>query len=340
MAQTELRRLVLQIAAVQGVIFLKDLLRRKKKQGARVKLGGTKKDVLNEILRAVENGIITQHDLRQWLDEIEGWGRQHVYLYTPSVGVLGSRLWDSPEEFTKKLRKKGFRIPNREAHLYRFPDRLTLSELSYDGTRFQASWHRKVTELRRDTQLDRSETHDGDEVDFRAWRHVPTRSVMRYVLYPEQARAALFLQVPLGPEHAKAKETALSLLRRVLPKGQAIVRISTSIKDLDEANRKGIKGHIFRPQETKLHAKGASIEFSADATLNSYTEITAVREVRNAVDLDEFGGDAARFKLDLRTSAGMKRTVTISLTGKDNRVYLFARMTAAEVWTVLSPLFP
>ena len=64
--------LVRQIANIQGVIFLKDLLRRKKKEDKRISVGVTKQEVLRNLIDAVENEIVTESDLKKWLDEVEG----------------------------------------------------------------------------------------------------------------------------------------------------------------------------------------------------------------------------------------------------------------------------
>ena len=74
----------------QGSIFIKELLREKKKAGAPVKIGANKSQSLEYLDQAIRKGYITRVDLESWIADVEGWGKQHVYVY------------HLPEEFSKK----------------------------------------------------------------------------------------------------------------------------------------------------------------------------------------------------------------------------------------------
>ncbi len=331
--------LIHRIASAQGVIFLKDLLREKKRAGERVNLGGSKREVLGNLLDAVERNIITEQDILDWLDGIEGWGHQHVYLYKLSETLGRRRFWRSSKEFGNRLREMTVAVPNARKQWLRFPEALTLAELAFDGAQFQAKWHFATNQARRDEELDKTEVIEGDDIEFRAYRNIPLRSVVRFVIQPAARRAALFIQIPLGERHQEAKNTATDFLDRFLPVSQlSPVPIGEAIKRLDQQTLVAGDAGIVHPQQTRLRASGASVEFRADAGLADYMAITAVRHVRRAVKTGEFTGDAATFRLELK-GAGIGRTVQMALSGRQDRVYLKAKMTATEVWSVLDPIY-
>ena len=77
--QQVLLRLVRGIVLAQGNIYIKSLLREK---GLRI--GDTKADFEQNLEQAVADGKITLVDVEEWLDRVEGWGDQHVYLFNLS----------------------------------------------------------------------------------------------------------------------------------------------------------------------------------------------------------------------------------------------------------------
>jgi len=174
----------------------------------------------------------------------------------------------------------------------------------------------------------------GEIYDFHAYRHVPTRSIMRFEMYPPKKEAGLFVQIPLGPEHAGAVASAREVLGKIFDlNGLMAIDISKAIKTLDKAelDANGAKQSFIQAQTTKFATSGASVEFSADPAIQAWKSVTAVRRVRNALKDDNFDGDSGKFTIGLRDNDGLKRDVTMSLTGYDKRLYLHAQMTADEV---------
>src|SRR6266576_347690 len=86
------RELVRTVVLTQGNIFIRELLRRKK-----IPIGITKQDFEANLLRAVNAGDLRFTDLVEWLEEVEGWGDQHVYLYHVPNKIAGDLLWNSAD---------------------------------------------------------------------------------------------------------------------------------------------------------------------------------------------------------------------------------------------------
>ena len=116
------------------------------------------------------------------------------------------------------------------------------------------------------------------------------------------------------------------------------MKISKVIRSFDDTELAATGGRDpgkIIAQNTRFAASGASILFEADPGNKQWKNVAAVRRVRNALRGNEFEGHSALFQLQLRTAEGLDRDVTMSLNGKERRVYLFAQMTVIEVWQVL-----
>ena len=74
-----LKRLAAGIIRAQGNRFVKELLRKKN-----IRIGVNKDDFERHLSEAIESGQLTLEDVETWLNEVEGWGNQHVYLYNIS----------------------------------------------------------------------------------------------------------------------------------------------------------------------------------------------------------------------------------------------------------------
>jgi ACT domain-containing protein len=72
------------IAKVQGNIFIKELLRSKKKDDSTIRIGITKDEILDNLRTAISDGKITHADLTEWVDEVEGWGSNMCIFTTLS----------------------------------------------------------------------------------------------------------------------------------------------------------------------------------------------------------------------------------------------------------------
>jgi hypothetical protein len=93
-----IRALASTAVLAQGNIFIRELLRRKE-----LPIGSTKEDFETNLLRAIDTGELTLEDVSQWLDEVEGWGNQHVYLYSAPRGLVSDPIWRSPGKVKQRL---------------------------------------------------------------------------------------------------------------------------------------------------------------------------------------------------------------------------------------------
>lgn len=334
-----------KIIRVQGNLFIKDLLRTKKRTEARIRIGSTKEDILENLVEAIEAGYILRSDLEAWTLEVEGWGKQHVYLYRVARKLAEDPFWRSTQTFQRKLKQyPTLQLDPSEAPDLEFPPELKISAVSFSDRTFEVIWRRRFEQWDRVPTEDEERTIHGDKYQLRAYRQKLSRAVTRFVLKPDAKMAALFLQIPLqDPTHSSARDLVKDTLAELLGwHNLEAVSLSEPIKAIDAAEltsaSSGEDSEIVA-QNTRFGAGGASVAFDADPGNTSWKSIPAVRRVRQALKERDFSGDTATFLVKLRGDEGMSRDVMMSLNAKQKRIYFSAQMTSKEVWYALSAIF-
>jgi hypothetical protein len=332
-----------RVVRAQGNIFVREFLRQKKRDNPAIRIGATKDEILANLVAAIEQGAIAGEDLEAWLADVEGWGRQHAYLYRATTQLSDDAMWKSADRLLAKLTRAGLHGAWRPGTSLEFPEELSLTSIDLVDGRFEMAWHRRLETWNRDETKDKvpnREIIDGDVFEFRAFRQQLDRSVTRFVLRPASRQAALFVQIPLAdPGHDAARD----LMRATLAKLFRIdelkpINLSNAIKAFDKmeldpgSNGAGMR---VRARNTKFAAKGATVEFDAAPGNDAWKNVAAVRRVRLALKDDDFTGDAARFQVELADVKGLARGVLLSLNGPDKRLYFHSRMTVDEIWSVI-----
>ena len=83
--RSKLTVLVDGIIQTQGNRFIKELLRNKE-----ITIGKNKADFDKGLREAIKAGTLRLADVEDWLNRVEGWGDQHVYLFRiPSKLIAG-----------------------------------------------------------------------------------------------------------------------------------------------------------------------------------------------------------------------------------------------------------
>jgi hypothetical protein len=334
-----------RIIKVQGNVFIKELLRQKKRADSKIRIGSTKDDIVDNLRAAIEEGRIRRDDIEAWIRQVEGWGRQHVYLHHVSPKLAGDAMWRSESALRKLIKREfGIDLGNSSEVGLEFPAELQVSSASYSSGGMEVIWRKRFEQWNRDKTRDSRERIDDDLYEFRAFRQELSRAVTRFVLKPAARVAALFVQIPLSDvKHAITRDTVNSTLDRVFPVAELKpVNMSNVIKGLDQEDlnrpEDDAKPGRVVAQNTKFGADGASVLFEADPGNPRWKRNAAVRGVRRALNANDFSGDSATFQVQLRASEGLERDVMMSLNGKDRRAYLHAQMTSDEVWFVLDEI--
>src|SRR5580704_17436691 len=81
----ELLQLARGIVLAQGSTFIKELLREKN-----IRIGATKAEFEQNMVAAIESGELQREHIESWLNEVEGWVNQHIYIYTIPSAIRGA----------------------------------------------------------------------------------------------------------------------------------------------------------------------------------------------------------------------------------------------------------
>ena len=336
----ELETLVRGIVRTQGNVFIKNLLREQN-----ISIGVTKDEFEATLLEAVEKGDLRRHHIDEWLQEVEGWGNQHVLLYRAPLALVRNSFWTSPNRAQQKAEKAGLgKLWNADTSLS-FPDARTLSGIHLSDGSFRVTWHQGLTDWTRDKSRDYQETIEDDLYEFRAFRQTADRSVMRFELRLSDALAAVFLQEPWSNDtHANALKEVGETVSNFFDFSQLTpFKVSSAIRNIDQAalEKQEAGAQNVRSHSARLSSSGAYVEFASKTGSVTYQDIEEIRQVRRAVRPEKFQGEHGSFLFRRSGARGAVRELRIDLYGglpRNQRIRVWAQMTATEVWEILRSL--
>ncbi len=332
----DLRDFVLGVVRAQGNIFIRELLRSRG-----VPIGANKQEFEANLREAIDDGKLTWADVQKWLDDVEGWGDQHIYLFHVPDLVVADEMWIAEEGVRRRLPAALKKLWNADTSLS-FPDERTLTGIYFGNDELRYVWHQGARTWVREPGRDlKNKIIRGDRFEFRAYRERPDRSVMRFVVRPKLRLAAAFMQIPwTRAAHEEALEEVRAKTGALVDWGTlSPFSASDTIKNLDqiELAETAAPPSKISAQRTRLSDAGNYVEF-ASSTEKPYKQSQAVRLVRRAVKTEDFRGTVGAFLYQAVTPTGLGRTVRMEIFGEDPRIRLWAQLKANEVWDILQLL--
>lgn len=337
------RSLVRDVIAPLNAVYLKELLR---DQDVKVTANATKPELERLLLDAVDEEKLTLAKLTGWIDQTEGWGDQHVYLFDVAQNFCAKPCWKNADSVRKHVSGvKALAGVYGADTSFEYPEERTLTGIGFDeGAReLTCVWHRgtrfdqRVKEKDIPPQLDA----DGETYFYKAYRQAARRNVARIAFRPGNALAAVFLPGVSEPKtHPEERTAMLGEIGEVLEVDQKrICSMAEAIKILDAlANTKsGSKKLHARTTRLNTQDGGAYVEFASD-TDQGYGRYASVLKVRKAVTANEFTGAGATFHFTLPPIAGQDRDVRVNLYGDFHRIRMWKNLRREDVWTVLSAI--
>lgn len=328
----QLKTLVSQIILSQGNVFIKELLR-----DAGIRIGATKADFEQNLMRAIDDGVLRQERIEEWLAEVEGWGNQHIYLFRMPLAIAKHPTWADATKVEAKVKSAGLGHLWHAPSSLEFPAEQKLTSIQFDGSNLRLTWHQGQSWLVRDQAKDYETEIDGDQYEFHAYRRRGERAVMRFEMSLPFKMAGIFLQTPWDEG---IHESALREVERVASQifefsALEEYNVSLGMKRLDQLALEDQQSEYgIRPNLSRLNAPGAYVEFGSVGQ-RSYQDFTPVRDVRRAVKPSYFTGYKSDFFFSSAPKNQLSRKVRVTLYGKDRRIRLWVQMKAQEVWEVL-----
>jgi len=209
------KELAQQGVLAKGNVFIKELRR---ETGSRI--GATKEDFAHNLDAAIDEGKIRLSDIEEWVQRVEGWGLQYVYLWRAPRAFARQAVWRDPDAVQEAARVAGLGEVWDAPTAASFPEELTLTHASYASGRLLLQWHEAGTSWIRDPDKDIQPRPEGDDIyRYDAYRLRGERTVMRFEFRPADAVVAAFVPQPVTTgDHAKAQNEMFKAVEKLVPR--------------------------------------------------------------------------------------------------------------------------
>lgn len=323
--------LLKRVILVQKNVYIRQLLRKHK-----VAAGDNKAQFEERLEAAIKDGTITLENLQSWLDETEGWGDEHVYLY------------DVPEKLAEDLPLQAKRrVARAELNDFwnappsiEFPEARTLTGIYLDETELRFVWHQGATVEVRAEDHDKppAPEEDGEVYSYKAYRHDGSRNVTRVVIRPPERIAAVFIPGPVEPKtHGTERDQIAAEINRVFRLDECT--LCSLEKAIPNIEKDMIGSKVSLPMQTRhtrlSDLQGIGYVDFVSRGKRSYLESTNLLEVRSAARDEGFTGASANFFFTFDGST-KPEAIRVNLFTDYDRVRMWARLSRDEVWTILN----
>lgn len=324
---TRARRVIRDVVVAQSNAHIKALLLSRDIHG-----GATKSDFQQRLEDAVAGHKIDYDELTSWIDETEGWGDEHVYLYKVSSDI--DRLLSDEQYAESRVRATKFAAAWKADASNKFPAHRRLTTVQWKRGELTFVWHEGMEAEKRVESHDFRRREVDGEYQYKAWRISHRRTVTRIVI--QSHVAAVFFPSRLEPEKHLAERLKLfnEIAEVVDMRGWPVYSMEDAIKVLDENAQHPSRKAAIRAQNTKLAAQGGGyVEFASDTDM-SYGDIASLHQVRGAVQLADFRGAGGEFRFSIRP----ERDVKVHLYGDADRIRMWMHLTRDDVWAILADI--
>lgn len=151
---------------------------------------GTKDELKAEIKKQIATKIINPEDIVAYVNKIEGWGNQRIYLFKIQQSV--NTIWKDQEQVTEILKKnRCLGLLNAERPLV-YPGELSLSVIEWTPTNVKFVW---IVKVDYDERVEDEDSWDEDRnLEFRAYRPRIQRGVVSLDWNLVSGQAMLMIQ--------------------------------------------------------------------------------------------------------------------------------------------------
>jgi hypothetical protein len=315
----KLKELAQTVVLNQGNKFIKELLRKNK-----LPIGLTKEDFSRNLMEAIDDGSLTPEKIEEWLTEVEGWGNHHIYLFEPPSLT--------PRVIEKKIQASKYAQLLQKTVSYAFPEELTLATITLTPKCLTLVWHTDNSAWKRDKSKDFKKEKDGDLYDYRAYRHLSDRSVVRFEWEYANSYCVIFIQLPNdGDTHKDAMSIVHSGLNEIGLIKTSLKKISIN-KAIKSLSRKG----AVDVQSTRMETSGGHIDLvSTLSDGGGIGEIEAVRQVRRSVDDDKFASANGVFNFKEEKYTKLSRSIKVEGYGAESRMRVYMQCKREDIYLLL-----
>ena len=326
--KAKLKRIVGSLILAQGNVFIKELLRSKQKAGAEVTIGNNKAEFEKNLTDAIDREIITGKDIEDWLALIEGWGRQHVYLYP--APTLQPR-----DDLVAKASASKFKNLLNPPQIVSFPEDLSLTAIVIDAEKLLLTWHRGSTWYSRAKQKDRVLEEGLDRYELRAYLEHRDRAVVRFEWRFDRAFCGLFLQLAYAdPAHSVVFAEVWEVLIAIgaTDTQKEPVQLVEAVRNLG-----AVAGSVERG--SKWTVDGGYVDLYANAD-GGVAAVGPVARTRQGLDVNEFTLADGQIELPMRDPLpGEAKNVKLAVFGGEGRIRISSQCLKGQVYDLVDEVW-
>lgn len=320
----QLKELAHTIVVSQGNQFIKELLRKNN-----IKIGTNKKDFEANLNAAIDEGLLTQGDFDEWLEDVEGWGNQHVYFHQPlrhSRAQILRLVEGSPSKHLLNIGRS-----------HAFPAELTLTSIDVTASSVSLSWHRGTTSADRVEERDKDpEWIDGDLYEFRAYRQRDSRAVVRFEWTFDRPYSAVFMQLP---NEGQLHDDTLTLVYAELRAAGLAARAPQRIPLSNAAKVLGSDPAEASAKSQVMHTHGGYVALVATIEDGGIEKVAAVRETRQGVDARLFQSADGRYNFSKHHHDALGKDIKLEIFGAQSRARIWVKCKRDDVYYVTDRLW-
>lgn len=220
---------VLELLGAHRQDRLKELLKKFK-----LRTTGTREVRLNTLREGVEAGLLEVRDLVTHLNEIESWGKQHIYLFDAPERL--SKEWQDGRRLKETLEKSGRQGLLSKPLPLILPSDVTLASVEYTDNRIRLLWVEKRTWHERLPDDDHQDAKR-DDIIYRAYKFRQERGVTVFEWNLRTLEAMLMIkQLSRGSDYDKKFEEYRELMKGLVDISNfEPLKLSKAIKALEHS---------------------------------------------------------------------------------------------------------
>ncbi|SRR6266545_465435 len=285
---------------------------------------GTKEAIRHRLTAGLDDGKVDVASLIDLLDELEGWGNQHIYLYKSNHKI--SERWSSVAYVKSILRKNDLtRLHNKRNPLVLPPDR-QISAIRHSPERLRIQW----IEAREWEEHVPDEDIPTDDGILRYFKRRQARGMTIFDWDLLSGHAALLTQrLPHGNKYDEVRKNFEKELEPILGIRQLEkLRLSRSIAKIEDSKE------AMRRQFHHELIGGETVSMTSSTRSEDVFKSPTLEKARQAL-----GGNTLPLIGNLYwqpVSGKFDRVVHVKLYPKDQRVGVFGACRESEVQYLLS----
>lgn len=297
-------------------------------RGRKLPYSGTREQLRERLLSHLEAGRVSAVELATLLNQIEGWGNQHVYLFNAPSALAAA--WIKQSEVEARMAKLGLGdLLNRPRPLV-LPDDRTLAAIEWSPQRLRLVWVEKRGWEQRAPDLDRFEDQRDERLTWQAYRTHYMRGLLAFDWDIASGQALLSIQrLPADAGYDQVRGELQAQIEPIVPlRDFRTVRVSRAIQRIgasDEVRRRQLVYKTRRGSQATL--------ISAERTIDAFSD----PKISEAGELLEEGAAGLLGDFYWRTVDGMlSQEMHTKLYADDQRAGIFGEHTESDVRYVLS----